>query len=796
MNKSISEMAIAVMVLVALAAFAMPASASGDPGAGCPVDTKYHDTINGSIYLGFDPEAGPGQPGQPLTKTFNNVPDGIKLAKVYFGIWMGSPGNGGKFNMTIVNSSGSYTTPTYQSCDPCPGEPCSGYQDERCDMLNWSGNVPPNVPSGDIHGYTTGCAVQSYSFDATPYITPGTNTITVDGSEHCPNCTYSDGRVYAIALLVVYENAALPEITYWINEGAAYMEVGSDCDGHDDHTSASYYFNGTHISNPTIASYEVLGWPHVFNSYENSAYTKFNSIDIGAPDYEKVFYVRYDNIIDDSNLDPTSNLMEYYDPGGYYERANVAWLVVKGNGTDLTVPDIEFPPAMRPDNGYTINATIKNIGIDPAGSFSVSLYVNDILNGTVPVPELGGGANKTVSFPVNLPYGCYDFKVVADCYNQVAESDENNNETSRDRQVGYYIVVDGNDGFDALLAEVAGGTLPSNTVVKVGDTYYIHNMDIENCAGAGIRIENTNVPFVISSCTVHDCSGEGAIYLRNLVDGKINDSTVEDNTMKGIRLMNCSHVEINNNLVQNNWKYGIDVYMEAMPTVDCEFINITCNTLIGNEYGIEMYGDNCIVRGNIIRNSDTYGIYMTGNNSKVYNNTIENSGGYGLKLDNLSTTPCFDNDLYWNDIIDNNGVGVQAYDSGTTNIWNTPTQVNYPYKGSSTWYSYTGNYWDNNRDPNDLDGIMDGPYALAGGSSAQDSYPLSVEWRLCGDVNRDGFPDSSDILLLRSRVSQGTALCNEWAGDMNCDDFPDSSDILLLRSRVSQGTTLNCCKDC
>ena len=67
---------------------------------------------------------------------------------------------------------------------------------------------------------------------------------------------------------------------------------------------------------------------------------------------------------------------------------------------------------------------------------------------------------------------------------------------------------------------------------------------------------------------------------------------------------------------------------------------------------------------------------------------------------------------------------------------------------------------------------------------------------LCGDVNRDGFVDSGDILLLRGKVSQGTALCNEWAGNVNCDDFTDSGDILLLRGKVAQGTTLNCCKDC
>ena len=134
MNKSISKMAIAVMVLVALAAFAMPASASGDPGAGCPTDTKYHDTINGSIYLGFDPEANPGNPGQPMTKTFDNVPGGIKLAKIYTGLWQGSPGKGGNFTIDINSSAGIYNSSVYQSCDPCPGPPCGCYRrpHQRC----------------------------------------------------------------------------------------------------------------------------------------------------------------------------------------------------------------------------------------------------------------------------------------------------------------------------------------------------------------------------------------------------------------------------------------------------------------------------------------------------------------------------------------------------------------------------------------------------------------------------------------------------------------------------------------
>jgi parallel beta-helix repeat protein len=817
-KKKIAPIVMAAMLTLALAltaaALITPASASGDPGAGCPVNTKYYyGTFNGGIYLGFDPLANPGNPGQPMAKTFTNVPDGIKLAKIYTGLWQGSPGKGGNFNITIANSSGSHTTPDYQSCDPCPTGPCGNYpniyqnDDTRCNSLNWIGNppdyphhnVPPNDPSADMRGYITGCGVQFVSFNATPYIASGNNTITVTPS-HCSSGTCYvngwDGRVYAIALLVVYENSTMPEITYWINEGAAYMEVGSGCDGSADHPTASYYFNGTNISNPTVASYEVLGWPHVFNSYEGAAYTKFNGNDIGAPDYEPPqyygFYVRYDNILDDSNLNPTSNLMEYSDPSGHYERSNVAWLVVKGTGIDLK-PEIEFPDAMRPGKDHTINATIKNTGDMAAGKFNVSLYIDGSLDDTKPVAELGGGATTTVGFPVNLPYGCYEFKVVADCYGEVSESDENNNETVRNRQVGHYIVVDGNSGFDALLDEVADEWLPAGSVTydPATNTYHIQNLNIENCAGDGILIENTDDPFVISNCMVHDCNGEG-VYLRNLVDGKVNDSTVEDNTMKGIRLENCSYVDIDNNLVQNNWKYGVDVYMARMPTVDCEFISITRNTLIGNEYGIELLCDNCTVRDNLIQNSDTYGMYVFGNDSKIYNNTINPSGSYGIKMVNTVEHPCYGNCLYGNTLIDNNGGGVQAYDDGINN-WNSTVELCYYNDTSVCCTNYIGNNWsDYPGSDSDNDKIGDTAYDIDGGAGAKDYSPLMEPWVnyalvLCGDATGEGIVSMEDAQRV---VGHDISTC-EWAADVTGNGIVSMEDAQRI-----VGHDLNCKPGC
>ena len=457
MNKPISEMMIAVIVLAALAAFTAPASASGDPGAGCVADTKLYGTMNGSVYL----EQQGWMSYSPMTRTFV-VPSGIKEARIYSGVWQGSPGKGGYLNMTVENSViGSFTTDTYKACDPCPtAQGCSCCQAERCDMLNNSTNMPHNalLDLVNMHGYAVGCGVQFYSFNATPHIKPGTNNITVE-TETCPDCARGgwDGRIYLIALLVVYENSSMSNTTYWVNEGALYLEEGSDCDSPDDHLYASKYFNGTHVTDPTRVKLWSMGWPHVIN-----ASTTLNSNPIGSPDiteshagdYNEVL-LRWSNI-PTGHLGATSNFLEYNDPDPLYERAFVEVLLVEHSILpDLTVTDIEFPAVMRPDTEYTITATVENQGTVAAGAFHARLDIDGSPSGTpVNVPDgLGAGASTPVNFPVNLTEGCYEFTVVADCNGVVTEGNENNNAMTEDYQVGYYIVVTSNSDFGALATE-------------------------------------------------------------------------------------------------------------------------------------------------------------------------------------------------------------------------------------------------------------------------------------------------------------------------------------------------------
>jgi hypothetical protein len=808
----------ALVAMAALAAFIItPVSAQGDPGCGCIADTKLHDTINGGVYF----EQQGWAEFNSMTRTFNNVPSGIKEARIYTGFWEGSPGKGGFFNITIQNATGSYTTDTYKACDPCPqATGCLPWQPQRCDMLNATINMPWNagLDRVNMHGYTVGCGVQFVSFNATPYIAPGTNDITVK-AEACPDCYRGgwDGRIYVIALLVLYEDGSMPATTYWVNEGALYMEKGSDCDGPDDHLYASKYFNGTYVSSPTRARLWSLGWPHVINGTVSPAWTKLNNYNIGTPDiteshgggYSEVL-LRWQNI--PTGYLSTSNLLEYYDPDPLYERAFAEVLIVESsNEPDLTVTDIGFPTVMRPNKAYTITATVENQGGASAGLFNVSMAVErggtTYYSAKKHVSGLTAGAGTSVSFSnVNLAAGCYNFSVVADCDGSVTESNENNNEEEARYQVGNVIVVSGNSGFDALVSDTG---LPAGSVTKVDGTYYIQNLDITNCACDGIYIENTDVPFVVTNCDVHDCACNGMRFY-NVINGKVTESEVWNNEQKGMRMRNCSSVLIDNNYVHDNLKYGIDVYMDIMPYIDSHHITLTNNRIERNLYGIELFCFDCTVHSNLILNTTSWGggeegwgIYVSGNDSRIYNNTIQYSDSYAIKVDN-TWIPTYWNCIFGNSIIDNNQLNPhtsQAFDNGD-NYWNSTVEIGYYYGGTGSSYAFDnhiGSYWSDFTcvDGNN-DGICDGQYNIDEGTNTDNAPPVQ-KWmdydRIeCGDVNCDGGVTTADVYPTFRRV-YGDPVCSDWAADVNCDGGVTTADVYPTFRRV-YGDPVNCCEGC
>lgn len=633
MKERINRYTIALLSVIIVCLLAVPAMADYEFD-GFPVETRTNGTMNGSVFT--DSVAWNDQTTLTLS---TDVPNGnVTAAYLYTGIWGGSEASTGWVNVTF---NSNYTA--------------NGLGPIHLEGENDNNN---NV-------WCTGHGKYWWWYNVTNLTTAGqTNTATtsyINGS--------IDGRVYGIALVVVLENDSLSPIRYWVNDRGLNYVTPND--------NGTTYFNGS-VDTADVANAD-LTMVHLtaeISSCADCLQFNNNSLDTSMVD-SNTFEMNTWNVT--GHVAASGNNAWYSRDDDPYANVCNAILVLEEEGTvapDLIVTDIEFPEVMRPDTGYTINATVKNQGNQDAGHFNVSLYVDTVLNGTVNVTAgLSAGSSTTVSFtPVNESYGCHEFKVVADIDNDVSESNENNNKTSEKYQVGYVIIVKSNSDFESLTSDSG---LPSGSVTNVSGIYYIQNLTIENCAGKGISIENTDATFVIDNCTIKNCTGSG-VYFHNLSYGTINGSSVKNST-----------------------KYGIEVGLVPLGSDDPEFVNITNNTIEENLYGVELICSNCTVDKNTILNNTDYGVYLLANDTSVTDNTITNSSDYGVKLYNSAR-----NYVYCNTFTDNNAgnPGRQAWDNGTTNYWNT----------TDAGKNYTGNRW------NDWQNNSGYPcnYTIDGGSNA------------------------------------------------------------------------------
>ena len=641
-----------------------------------------------------------------------NVPDGgVQFVRVHWQCWMQS----GDCSATFTNSDGvaqQITIPMNTRTDTYGHWEC-GY--------------------GSSHNYWTVNA------------TSGSNTLS--GITNCGECMWK-----FVDIVVDNTEPATHNGRWWLNQGLIKP------------STYTTWFNGSVNTSANHTLWTAQSHHETMKIYFNDV-----KVDDYDPGVEYAFDVRQNSV---SNIDADESQKVTWDNtnGGYPDFFAWAAMLAEetpGGDPDLVVTSIEPETEMRrPGTGYMINATILNQGDSDAGSFSVSLYANDALKDTKSVPWLNKDDSTIVSFTnVNLPEGCYELKVVADVYDEVDESDEYNNESTENCQVGYVIVVESDSDFAALAAD-PGMPAGSVTYDSGTDTYYIQDLTITNCAGDGIFIEGTTKNFVIKDCTIENCASDGSgVFLNDVTKGTITECTL-----------------------QNNEAYGVELGLVPLDSEDPKFINITCNTIYQNgmstsKNGIDLIGTDCNVAYNHVIDNGQYGIYVYGNGNKIHNNTIEDNDNYGIKLYSSSG-----NYIYRNDLSNNNGGGVQGYDDMTANIWRTPTQVNYCYSGT-TYYGYTGNYWDDHEDPTDPDGIMDTPYPLDGGAGAMDSYSAAVPWWRCGDVNRDGPVNAQDSL----GAFRGLICSSRWAANANgCVDCQVNAQDSL---RMFQGTQ-DCCPTC
>lgn len=370
---------------------------------GWPVVTRTNGTINGCVF--FDSKAWTGE----KTLTLNNdIPNGtVKWARLYTGTWCGNPTNTGWVNVTFNGDhSSNELGPIY----------IAGQADTN-----------PNV-------WCCGMGKSWWWYDVTDLVKPGyANTATnsyINGS--------IDGRVYGIVLVVVLEDESKPLIQYWINDGSEGLNYQTP---HNEGTTD--FFAAVDIANLTSADLMMV---HL-TAYDPicDSCLKFNVHELNT------------SMVDSSNFElNTWNVTDYVK-----ESANYAWfsrgddpyvsvtnaiLVLNAAvSPDLAVSKIEDPVladheytlGVVANHEYKLNAMIKNIGTGTAiNASTAALHANGDLIDTQPVPILNARESIELQFTwTPASSGTYILNVTVDAFDQVNESDEANNISTKSVEV-------------------------------------------------------------------------------------------------------------------------------------------------------------------------------------------------------------------------------------------------------------------------------------------------------------------------------------------------------------------------
>lgn len=215
--------AIALSCLLLLSSLNMPALAYYNED-GFPVETRTSGTINGGVFIGYEPWAST----ETLTGNFD-VPDGdIEWARLYTGIWGGSENYAGWVEVTF-----------------------NGVDDENgLGLIHLQGEDDTN-----LNVWCSGCGKHWMYYDVNDLVNAGsTNTAIISKINETDPGGNFDGRVYGIVLVVVYEGGDDPkDFQYWINDGSDGLNYNTD---HDNGTTS---FDGAvDIANITNANLTVV----------------------------------------------------------------------------------------------------------------------------------------------------------------------------------------------------------------------------------------------------------------------------------------------------------------------------------------------------------------------------------------------------------------------------------------------------------------------------------------------------------------------------------------------------------
>ncbi|MCW3134361.1 MAG: DUF3344 domain-containing protein [Methanophagales archaeon] len=461
---------IAIIYVIMLCLTAVPVAANYN-FAGWPVETRTNGTVNGGVFIGYEPWAGT----TTLTGTFD-VPNGtVKWARLYTGIWGGTENYEGWVNVVF-----------------------NGINDKnRLGPIHLRGknDINPNVWCSTHGKYWMW-------YNVTDLVNAGSiNTATTSKI----NATVGgfDGRVYGIVLVVVYEGGDDPkDIQYWINDGCDALHYAYATWPFVAHDSGRAYFNGT--VNTDVITKANLTVVHL-TAYEPccDSCLEFNSHNLNTSIVDSNTFELNSWNVTDYVVSAGNNIWYWRGDDHYINVANSILVLERGA---VKKPDLIIT-AIKPYHyewlaGYGIpkgepwfnlmnyvNVTVRNNGTAAAGRFEVKLYdADDELIGSETVAGLAANTTTDVKIEwkpegedvlgwVDTVEGAkithhdtsknYTLRAVVDEDKEVLESSEGNNELIKEQKVVW-------NGFssDEPLENYVHGDVKGGIIYTTGNGQY------------------------------------------------------------------------------------------------------------------------------------------------------------------------------------------------------------------------------------------------------------------------------------------------------------------------------------
>ena len=231
----------------------------------------------------------------------------------------------------------------------------------------------------------------------------------------------------------------------------------------------------------------------------------------------------------------------------------------------------------------------------------------------------------------------------------------------------------------------------------------------------GFFLQNCN-DIVLESCDSYGHVGSFELFSKYSNDCTFMNCTFHDGNI-GVYIHTCNRFDFINCIAHDFTGTGFNLYKGLGH-------NVINTTVYNNSQGIGI--SNTVDTSNTVTNCKAYDnivgikIYNAGDNI-ITNCDVYNNAQHGIYLWKAKAS---DNQVYHNNVVNNNPNACDDGTTGVSNKWNDT----YP-SGGNYWDDYTGvdDYSGPDQDIPGSDGIGDTPYNITGGTN-QDRYPLMTPW--------------------------------------------------------------------